>query len=44
MAAYKLVQHFNPKKIYVNFICDLADLNGRYVFPPDVEITSLFTF
>ena len=44
LAAYELVKSMNPKKIYINFICDLADLNGRYVFPPEVEITSLFTF
>ena len=31
MAAYKLVQHFNPKKIYVNFIIEITDegLHGR---------------
>ena len=30
-AAYKLVEHFNPKKIYVNFIIELKDegLHGR---------------
>ena len=44
LAAYDLVKSMHPKKIYINFICDLAELNGRYVFPPDVEITSLFTF
>lgn len=44
LAAYELVKSMNPKKIYINFICDLAELNGRNVFPPDVEITSLFTF
>ena len=44
LAAYDLVKSMHPKKIYINFICDLADLNGRYVFPPEVEITSLFTF
>ena len=44
LAAYELVKSMNPKKIYINFICDLADLHGREVFPPDVEVTSLFTF
>ena len=44
LAAYDLVKSMHPKMIYINFICDLADLNGRYVFPPEVEITSLFTF
>ena len=33
-AAYKLVEHFNPKKIYVNFIIELKDegLHGRDLF------------
>ena len=44
LAAYELVKSMNPKKVYINFICDLADLHGREVFPDDVEITSLFTF
>ena len=44
LAAYELVKSMNPKKIYINFICDLADLHGRDVFPEDVEVTSLFTF
>ena len=44
LAAYELVKSMNPKKVYINFICDLADLHGREVFPADVEVTSLFTF
>jgi len=44
LAAYELVKSMNPRKVYINFICDLADLHGRDVFPPEVEITSLFTF
>ena len=44
LADYKLVQTLRPKKVYINFICELTDLHGRDVFPPDVEITSLFTF
>ena len=34
MAAYKLVQHFNPKKVYVNFIIEITDegLHGRDLF------------
>jgi adenine phosphoribosyltransferase len=44
LAAYELVKSMNPKKVYVNFICDLADLHGREVFPPEVEVTTLFTF
>ena len=44
LAAYELVKSMNPKKIYINFICDLEILHGRDVFPPEVEITTLFTF
>ena len=43
LAAYELVKSMNPKKIYINFICDLEALHGRDVFPKDVEVTSLFT-
>ena len=44
LAAYELVKSMNPKKVYINVICDLADLHGREVFPPDVDVTTLFTF
>lgn len=44
LAAYELVKTMNPKKIYVNFICELSELNGRADFPDDVEITTLFNF
>lgn len=42
-AAYDLVKSFNPKKIYINFIIELTieGLNGRSVFPEDVEISTL---
>lgn len=42
-AAYNLVQKFNPKKTYVNFIIELAieGLNGRAAFAPDTEISTL---
>ena len=39
LAAYELVKSMNPKKVYINFICDLEVLNGRAVFPPEVEVT-----
>lgn len=44
-AAYNLVQKFNPKKTYINFIIELTieGLNGREVFPEDTEITTLMT-
>jgi adenine phosphoribosyltransferase len=44
MAAYKLVQHFNPKKTYINFIIEITDegLHGRDVFK-GIELTTLLT-
>ena len=42
-AACDLVKKFHPKKIYVNFIIELAKEfpNARDIFDKDVEITSL---
>ena len=44
-AAYKLVTHFNPKKIYVNFIIEIKDegLHGRDEFDGLCEVTTLMT-
>lgn len=44
MAAYKLVQQFKPKKVYVNFIIEITDegLHGRDLFK-DVELSTLLT-
>ena len=44
MAAYKLMKHFNPQKIYTNFIIELVDLNGRKVFPKDANIETILQF
>ena len=43
-AAYKLVQHFNPKKIYINFIIEITDegLHGRDEFE-GIDLTTLLT-
>ena len=43
-AADKLVQHFNPKKIYMNFIIEIKDegLHGRDLFE-GIELTTLLT-
>ena len=43
-AAYDLVQHFHPKKVYVNFIIEITDegLHGRDVFK-GIELTTLLT-
>lgn len=43
-ATYKLVEHFHPKKIYMNFIIEIRDegLHGRDLFK-DIDLTSLMT-
>ena len=45
LATYKLVKHFNPKKIYMNFIIEITDegLHGRDLFDGLVEVTTLLT-
>ena len=42
-AVHDLVQKFNPKKIYINFIIELTieGLHGRDAFEPETEITTL---
>lgn len=42
-ATYNLVQKFNPKKTFINFIIEIKDegLHGRDIFDKDVEITTL---
>lgn len=42
-AAYNLVQKFNPKKTFINFIIEIKDegLHGRDIFDKDTEITTL---
>ena len=43
-ATYKLVQHFHPKKVYMNFIVEITDegLHGRDLFD-GIELTTLVT-
>ena len=43
-AAYKLVRHFKPKKVYINFIIEIKDegLHGRDLFE-GIELTTLLT-
>ena len=43
-AAYDLVQHFHPKKVYMNFIIEITDegLHGRDEFK-DIDLTTLIT-
>lgn len=41
VAAYNLVRQMNPKKIYINFIIELAALNGRANLPAEAEVSTL---
>lgn len=43
-ACYQLVKSMNPKKIYINFIVELTELNGRANLPQDCEVTSLLKY
>lgn len=43
-AAIELIEKFNVKKIYVNFLIELDFLNGRKVLGNKVEIESLIHF
>lgn len=42
-AACDLVKQLKPRKIYVNFIIELKDLNGRDIFDKDVQIDSILS-
>lgn len=43
-AAYKLVKRMGVKKVYINFIIELEELEGRKLFPDDIEIETLIKF
>jgi len=40
-AAIKLMKKFNPKDVYVNFIIELKDLNGRAIFSEEDKIEAV---
>lgn len=42
-AACELVKKLKPKKVYVNFIIELKELNGRAEFGEDVAVESVLT-
>ncbi len=42
-AAYKLVKKFGPKDVYINFLIELKDLNGRSVFANDTHVDAVLT-
>ena len=43
-AAVDLVELFNPQKIFVSFLIELTELNGRKLFRPDIEIESVIQY
>ena len=44
LAAYKLVQHFHPKNVFINFIIEITDegMHGRDLFK-GIDLTTLMT-
>jgi adenine phosphoribosyltransferase len=44
LAAYNLVKKTGVKEVYINFLIELESLNGRALFPKDIEIKSLIKF
>jgi adenine phosphoribosyltransferase len=44
LAAVKLIQKFNPVRIYVNFLIELEDLKGREFFNSDIQVDSIIRY
>lgn len=40
-ATHRLVKKAGAKKTYINFVIELKGLNGRSVFPEDVDVTTI---
>lgn len=40
-AAYNLVGKFSPKEIMINFLISIKELDGRRVFPAEVEVNAI---
>jgi adenine phosphoribosyltransferase len=43
-AAIELLEQFDVKQIYLNFIVELSFLQGRKIIPPGIDIFSLVTY
>jgi adenine phosphoribosyltransferase len=43
-AAVRLIEKFNPQKIYVNFLIELIDLQGRRGFSSDIRVDSILQY
>lgn len=44
VAAHKLVKKLGVKEIYINFLIELENLEGRKHFPEEVEVCSLIKY
>lgn len=44
VAAYNLVKKLGVKKIFINFLIELEELEGRKLFPEEVEVSSILKF
>lgn len=44
VAAYNLVKKLGVKHVYINFLIELEELEGRVHFPDDVELNSIIKF
>ncbi|MFV0330869.1 MAG: adenine phosphoribosyltransferase [Dysgonomonas sp.] len=44
LAAYNLVRKMGVRNIYVNFIIELQELDGRRLFPKDIDLKALIKF
>ena len=40
-AAYNLIKKFNPRDVFVNFIIEITNLNGREIFDEGVDVRAL---
>jgi adenine phosphoribosyltransferase len=43
-AAVQLIKKFNPRKIYVNFLIELEDLQGKEKFSSDIQMLSVIKY
>ena len=43
VAACNLVKQLKPKKVMVNFIIELKELNGKALFTDDIEVESVLS-
>ena len=44
VAAYNLVRKLGVKKVYINFLIELEELEGRKLFPKEVKVDSILKF